>query len=119
MIHCHIKKTKPKKLTKVQQSEYDAWCKSIESMTSGIRVDKRKILKSNITNKMPVFSVPHERSTRHIPSLNPADSTPATKPVETLRYTGDKMIGIGTLHKSNAVPIFNSDAAHDIAKMRR
>lgn len=35
------------------------------------------------------------------------------------QYTGDKMIGIGTLHKSNAVPIFSDEDAKDQAKMRR
>jgi len=29
------------------------------------------------------------------------------------------MVGIGTLHKSNAVPIFNIEEAQDQAKMRR
>jgi hypothetical protein len=29
------------------------------------------------------------------------------------------MIGIGTLHKSNAVPIFSDDEAKDQATMRR
>jgi len=35
------------------------------------------------------------------------------------QYTGTKVIGIGTMHKSNAVPIFSDEEAHDIAKMRR
>jgi hypothetical protein len=34
-------------------------------------------------------------------------------------YTGTKMIGIGTLHKSNAVPVFSDDEAKDMARMRR
>jgi hypothetical protein len=34
-------------------------------------------------------------------------------------YTGDKMIGIAAMHKSNLVPVFQSDAAKDIAAMRR
>jgi hypothetical protein len=34
-------------------------------------------------------------------------------------YTGNKMIGIGTLHKSNAVPVFSIEEAQDMAKMRR
>lgn len=34
-------------------------------------------------------------------------------------YTGDNIIGIGTLHKSNAVPIFSEDHAIDLATMRR
>ena len=41
---------------------------------------------------------------------------------ETMHYTGErKLIGIATMHKSNAVPIFESDKEHaiDIARMRR
>ena len=34
-------------------------------------------------------------------------------------YTGDKIIGIATMHKSNMVPIFNEQAAVDVATMRR
>jgi len=34
-------------------------------------------------------------------------------------YTGDKIKGIGTMHKSNAVPIFTDEEAVDISKMRR
>jgi hypothetical protein len=35
------------------------------------------------------------------------------------QYTGTKIVGIGTLHKSNAVPVFSEEEAHDIATMRR
>lgn len=38
---------------------------------------------------------------------------------QTPQYTGTKILGIGTMHKSNAVPIFNDEQAQDIAKMRR
>ena len=34
-------------------------------------------------------------------------------------YTGTAMIGIATMHKSNMVPVFNTEAAKDISKMRR
>jgi hypothetical protein len=34
-------------------------------------------------------------------------------------YTGTEMLGIGQLHKSNAVPVFRQQDAEDIAKMRR
>jgi hypothetical protein len=34
-------------------------------------------------------------------------------------YTGTKVKGIGTMHKSNAVPIFSDDEAIDISRMRR
>ena len=41
---------------------------------------------------------------------------------EPMQYTGErKLIGIATMHKSNAVPIFEDDKEHaiDIARMRR
>lgn len=34
-------------------------------------------------------------------------------------YTGTKVKGIGTMHKSNAVPIFSDDEAVEISTMRR
>jgi hypothetical protein len=34
-------------------------------------------------------------------------------------YTGTKVKGIGTMHKSNAVPIFSDEEAVDISRMRR
>lgn len=41
----------------------------------------------------------------------------SSKPSPT--YTGTKIKGIGTMHKSNAVPIFSDDEAKDISTMRR
>ena len=57
------------------------------------------------------------RQTPHIPSLN-TGNVAATK-AEPKVYTGDKVLGIATLHKSNAVPVFNSQEAVDISSMRR
>ena len=34
-------------------------------------------------------------------------------------YTGDAIIGISTLHKSNAVPVFSKEEAISISNMRR
>ena len=52
-----------------------------------------------------------------IPSL-PFTGEVCARP-ENKVYTGNKMIGIGQLHKSNAVPVFSGDDAKDLAKMRR
>lgn len=49
------------------------------------------------------------RDTGWVPCVKPADQA----------YTGTKVKGIGTMHKSNAVPIFSDDEAKDISKMRR
>ena len=43
---------------------------------------------------------------------------PCTKPPDKV-YTGNKIIGIGTMHKSNAIPVFSDEQARDISKMRR
>ena len=59
------------------------------------------------------------RDTSHIPSLNGGvDSAPALRKANKV-YTGSKIIGIGTMHKSNAVPIFSDSEAKDISSMRR
>lgn len=34
-------------------------------------------------------------------------------------YTGTRLIGIATMHKSNSVPVFSQEDAVDIARMRR
>jgi hypothetical protein len=60
--------------------------------------------------------VPEGRSTKHIPSMvTPGGSTARVHKV----YTGDKILGIGTMHKSNAVPIFSDEQAVEISRMRR
>ncbi len=57
------------------------------------------------------------RLTDHIPSVDTGRGL-AVKPADKV-YTGDAMIGIGQLHKSNGVPIFSKEDAVDISKMRR
>lgn len=52
-----------------------------------------------------------------IPSL-PFTGGACTKAPDKV-YTGTMIKGIGTMHKSNAIPIFDSEHAVDIAKMRR
>jgi hypothetical protein len=60
---------------------------------------------------------PYVRETPKIPSLGDSMGVAAKKQV--MHYTGTKMIGIGTLHKSNAVPVFCEDEAKEMARMRR
>jgi hypothetical protein len=63
------------------------------------------------------LSTPEGRSTAHIPSRNTGDGIASSKQIP--QYTGTKMLGIGTMHKSNAVPIFSDDEAKSISSMRR
>lgn len=74
--------------------------------------------KTNINMpQVPKLLCPPGRETPKYPSLNDFGGlTPKKQP---MLYTGNKMKGIGTLHKSNAVPIFTDEEAKDQANMRR
>ena len=61
---------------------------------------------------------PPGRSTSNIPSLNTGEVGVATYKASP-QYTGTKVKGIGTMHKSNAVPIFSDEEAIEISTMRR
>ena len=56
-------------------------------------------------------------NTHHIPSLNTLGGVAVLAPPKV--YTGTKVKGIATMHKSNAVPVFSDEEAIDISKMRR
>ena len=64
------------------------------------------------------LSAPPGRSTTHIPSRSTGEVGVATYKASP-QYTGTKVKGIGTMHKSNAVPIFSDDEAKEISSMRR
>ena len=119
VIYGYIRKSKPKKLTKVQQAEYDAWCRKVGIGTS---TKVTKITKSTFktSNKMPKLVIPAERNPKQYPSVDTGVQVANwNRKDKVTQYTGDKMLGVGTLHKSNAVPVFNDTEAKDMAKMRR
>lgn len=71
--------------------------------------------------KAPVY-VPPRATYRgadqpRLPSLDSGAGVAAK--AEPKVYTGDKIVGIAAMHKSNLVPVFNAEAAQDISKMRR
>ncbi len=75
---------------------------------------KRAMAAEPLTYKL---STPVGRSTT---TSLPSRVTPggSTAPVHKV-YTGDKVLGIATMHKSNAVPVFRAEDAVEISKMRR
>jgi len=60
---------------------------------------------------------PYRRDTPEYRSAS--DTVGVAARVESPRYTGTFVKGIGTMHKSNAVPIVDEEHMKDIAKMRR
>ena len=108
-----LKEQRKKKLAR-KENEYNEWLKSLEKYTPNFSKNIKSVNKKII----PLNNKPYIRETPYYPSLE-SNGGSCTKPVNGKVYTGDKMIGIGTLHKSNAVPIFNAEDALDQAKMRR
>lgn len=112
-------KTKSKKnsKTKKQIAEYNAWLASVNSQKTDF--SRGKVSNSAADSRLQLnLSAPPGRETKtRYPSLNSGYHDTYKK--ETQFYTGDKMKGIGTLHKSNAVPIFTDEEAKDQASMRR
>lgn len=84
----------------------------------GVEQEERKRQRGLSAPAMnPVVNKPFVRETPKIASL-PFTAGPCLKAPDKV-YTGTAIKGIGTMHKSNAVPIFSDEEAVDIAKMRR
>ncbi len=82
----------------------------------GMDIEERKRYRA-LTSAPYVPPPSNHRETSKIPSL-PFTAGACVKSEQKI-YTGDKIKGIGTLHKSNAVPIFSDEEAIEIARMRR
>lgn len=74
-----------------------------------------KTLKTTTPSLNP--RIPPGRESPRIESLD-TGWIPCVKQADK-EYTGTKVKGIGTMHKSNAVPIFSDEEAVSISKMRR
>jgi hypothetical protein len=108
VIHTSLGKSKKRKPTAKERQLKADWEKLLKKYETK---PAKKTVKSVAKTK------PYIRETPYIPSLNSGfhDCTKKATPV----YTGDKIKGIGTMHKSNAVPIFSDEQAVEIATMRR
>jgi CRISPR/Cas system CMR subunit Cmr6 (Cas7 group RAMP superfamily) len=76
----------------------------------------RPVAKVGLTRKYSLV-IPAGRGTAHIPSKSTGVGVAVKADVPV--YTGNKIKGIGTMHKSNAVPVFSDEEAVEISKMRR
>lgn len=112
MLIYTYQKSKKRKVPKKQAESYQNWLDNLPTTNFSRGTPKPKNVQAYVPPK------PFVRETVKHPSLN-SFSGSCTKPVHGKVYTGTKMLGIGTLHKSNAVPIFTEDDAKDQATMRR
>jgi hypothetical protein len=91
--------------------------KRLQSLLASTVSGSARNLQRPKQNGMP--SLMHRSSNQevHRPAVAVAMDFAAKKKAQV--YTGDKMIGIGQLHKSNAVPIFSQQEAIEVSTMRR
>ena len=78
---------------------------------------RRRGLAAESLSKSYSLKIPEGRNTTaHIKSVNTGgNAVLKASPI----YTGTKVKGIATMHKSNAVPVFSDEEAVEIARMRR
>jgi hypothetical protein len=113
LIYGYIPKAKKQKVPKSVVMRRELWEKDILAIspkTNGI-VPKRS------SASIPSLKVPAGRETPHFASLTTGFGL-TNKPNPNI-YTGTKVKGIATMHKSNAVPVFTDEEAVSISSMRR
>lgn len=112
------------KKRKVKFASAEAKRKHYEQQESWENLKRKYDVKSKIksvqsTTLRTESSVPPRGESAYYPSRTTFGGS-ATKPINSTKvYTGTKMIGVGQMHKSNAVPIFSDQEAKDISTMRR
>ena len=111
----HRRKKKPNAPQLAAQAKHEAWLKKRgiddESLKKKLKVDRKG-------NRPGISEIPDYSTGPRVTS----DTVPGSGTARAeKRYTGDELLGIGTMHKSNAVPVRkdNPDAARDLANMRR
>lgn len=108
IIHPHIPKRKKRKPNAKQRALRASWEDILKKYEP-----KEKVKASAPTSS----SKPYRRETPFVPSLGSHQGDCTRKQQQT--YTGNAMMGIATLHKSNAVPVFSQEDAVEISRMRR
>jgi hypothetical protein len=78
----------------------------------------RAMTSGNLKDSGYTLEIPHGRNTTaHIKSMDTGVGIAVMTPPKV--YTGTKVKGIATMHKSNAVPVFSDEEAIEISRMRR
>jgi hypothetical protein len=96
------------------QAFLDKWDIKPDVKTSGKTIRKSTWMGPTVNSRVVVDP---RRLTHNIPSVDTGVGVAVKKEVQ--QYTGTAMLGIGQLHKSNAIPVFSKEDAIDISKMRR
>ena len=104
-----------KKLAQKRQAEWDRKLVEFERMTPRFSTGPHTAPKKTIADFIP--RTPPGRETAPTPSQD-TGWVPCVK-VHDQEYTGNAVVGIAQMAKSNAVPVFDSNHIVEIARMRR
>lgn len=119
LIHTHnvpkSRKRKPTKADIARLAEYNKWRKTVGLEAVSTLKSKTYRIKSCETYVVP--NNYRRNTTSHIPSLNTDVCDTSRKDVP--QYTGENLLGIAVMHKSNLVPVFKKEQAVEISRMRR
>lgn len=91
----------------------DAWKQLLE------KYDVKPVKKTAAKSVHQSPGIPEHRRTVFDDARSVDTGTGVATKKESPQYTGENMLGIGQLHKSNAIPVFKQEDAVDLAKMRR
>ena len=96
----------------------ESWKELLKRQGIELEEKKRKrAMSAENLNSVYSLKIPEGRNTTaHIKSVDTGGNATLT-PAKV--YTGTKVKGIATMHKSNAIPIFSDEQAIDVARMRR
>jgi hypothetical protein len=100
-----------------QKQQAEALAADWEKVKAKYASSNKSVVKTTKKTYTPPVTLRRDTGPR-IPSLDTGHKGAVTIK-QTPKYTGDKIVGIGTMHKSNAVPIFTDQEAKDISSMRR
>lgn len=118
-IYSSSKKSKKQKFKSSEAAKQarelaESWDK-LKSKWNNVSTKKTSTI---VITSMPNAPKVYVREQQEIKSLN-SWTTGAVSSKPSQQYTGTNMVGISTLHKSNAVPVFSQQEAIEISKMRR
>ena len=112
IVYGYIPNWKNRRVLKSKKLQHEEWLVSMQSMTTNFSKTKSK-------KTTGAFSSPKIPAGRESPKYESLDTGFITCGKTFQKYTGEKMMGIATMHKSNAVPVFTDNEAKEIASMRR
>lgn len=115
------KKPKP---NAAQRALAEEWERMMKKHASPLELGaKAKGVKPTNTKTNAPRTVAHTYPTANPPSVSVEHFhekfVGSTAKPDDKRYTGTSVLGVSTMHKSSMVPVFSSQEAEEIAKMRR